>query len=176
VNRHQQAVIEYLQAENQALREQLGNKRVRWTDAQRRRLAENAKAIGRATLAALAPVVTPDTLLRWYRNLVAAKYDGSRQRGLGRPRTKPDIAKLVIRMARENPSWGCTRIRGALYNLGHDIARNTIKAILKDQGIEPAPERGRRTSWDTFIKSHLGAIAGADFFTVEVLRVFGLVR
>ena len=105
INRHQQAVIEYLQAENQSLREQLGNKRIRWTDAQRRRLAEKAKAIGRSTLAALGTVVTPDTLLRWYRNLVAAKYDSSRQRGPGRPRTKPEIAKLVIRMARENPAW-----------------------------------------------------------------------
>jgi putative transposase len=89
---------------------------------------------------------------------------------------KPDIRKLVMRMARENPSWGYTRIRGALFNLGHDIARNTIKAILKERGIEPAPERGRHANWHTFIKSHLGAIAGADFFTVEVIRGFGLVR
>jgi putative transposase len=176
INRHQQAVIEYLQAENQSLREQLGNKRIRWTDAQRRRLAEKAKAIGRSALAVLGTVVTPDTLLRWYRNLVAAKYDGSKKRGPGRPRRQPDIAKLVIRMARENSSWRYTRIRGALFNLGHDIARNTIKAILKERGIEPAPERGRHANWHTFIQSHLGAIAGADFFTVEVLRGFGLVR
>jgi transposase InsO family protein len=176
VNRHQQAVIEYLQAENQALREQLGNKRIRWTDAQRRRLAEKAKAIGRAALQKLGTVVTPDTLLRWYRNLVAAKYDGSKQRGPGRPPTKLDIVSLVVRMAKENPSWGYTRLRGALYNLSHEVARNTIKNILLAHGLEPAPERGRRTSWHTFIKSHLGAIAGADFFTVEVLRGFGLVR
>ena len=112
INRHPQDVIAYLQAENQSLREQLGNKRVRWTDAQRRRLAEKANAIGRSALATLGTVVTPDTLLRWHRNLVAAKYDGSRQRGPGRPRTKLDIRKLVIRMARENPSWGYTRIHG----------------------------------------------------------------
>src|SRR5664280_930685 len=143
VNRHQQAVIEYLQAENQSLWEQLGKKRIRWTDAQRRRLAEKAKAVGRAALTALGTIVTPDTLLRWYRNLVAVKYDGSKQRGPGRPRTKPNIAKLVIRMARENPSWGYTRIRGALFNLGHDVARNTIKNILKENGLEPAPERRR---------------------------------
>jgi len=79
-------------------------------------------------------------------------------------------------MARENPSWGYTRIRGALFNLGHDVARNTIKNILKENGLEPAPERRRHPNWHTFIKSHLGAIAGADFFTVEVLRGFGLVR
>jgi putative transposase len=79
-------------------------------------------------------------------------------------------------MAEENPSWGYTRIRGALFNLGHDIARNMIKAILEERGIEPASERRRHASWHTFIRSHLGAIAGADFFTVEVLRGFGLVR
>jgi len=120
--------------------------------------------------------VTPDSLLRWYRNLVAAKYDGSKHRGPGRPPTKLDIVSLVVRMAKENPSWGYTRLRGALFNLSHEVARNTIKNILLAHGLEPAPERGRRTSWHTFIKSHLGAIAGADFFTVEVLRVFGLVR
>jgi len=176
VNRYQQAVIEYLQAENQALREQLGKKRIRWTDTQRRRLAEKAKAVGRSALHQLGTVVTPDTLLRWYRNLVAAKYDGAKQRGPGRPRTEQDITELVVKMARESPTWGYTRLRGALYNLGHEVARNTIKNILLAHGLEPAPERGRHTSWSTFIKSHLGAIAGADFFTVEVLRGFGLVR
>jgi hypothetical protein len=169
LNRHQQAVIEYLHAENQALREQLGKKRIRWTDAQRRRLAENAKAIGRSALHQLGTVVTPDTLLRWYRNLVAVKYDGSKQRGPGRPRTKQDITDLVVKMARENPTWGYTRLRGALYNLGHEVARNTIKNIRLAHGLEPAPERGRHTSWHTFIKSHLGAIAGADFFIARNL-------
>ena len=76
-------------------------------------------------------------------------------------------------MAKENPTWGYTRLRGALFNLSHEVARNNL---LQAHGLEPAPERGRRTSWHTFIKSHLGAIAGADFFTVEVLRGFGLVR
>ena len=176
INRHQQSVIEYLQAENRALREQLGPKRIRWTDAQRKMLAEKARAVGRAALAELGPVVTPDTLLRWYRKLVAAKYDGSRRRGPGRPRTKPAIADLVVTMASDNPKWGYTRIRGALYNLGHDVARATVKRILLESGLEPAPERGRHTSWATFLRAHMGAIAGADFFTVEVLRPFGLVR
>jgi len=105
VNRHQQCVIEYLQAENRALREQLGPKRIRWTDAQRRVLAEKARAVGRAALAELGPVVTPDTLLRWYRKLVTAKYDGSRRRKPGRPKTKPVIANLVVSMARDNPNY-----------------------------------------------------------------------
>jgi len=79
-------------------------------------------------------------------------------------------------MASDNRTWGYTRIRGALHNHGHDVARNTVKRILLEHGFEPAPERGRHTSWATFLRAHMGAIAGADFFTVEVLRPFGLVR
>jgi putative transposase len=120
--------------------------------------------------------VTPDTILRWYRRLVAKKYDGSKTRRPGRPSTKPDIAALVVRMATENPTWGYTRIRGGLKRLGHDVARNTIKAILKDHGIEPAPERGTKTPWKTFLAAHWDGLAAADFFTVEVLTMGGLVR
>jgi hypothetical protein len=79
-------------------------------------------------------------------------------------------------MAEQNPSWGYTRIRGALANLGHDLGRNTIKRILAAAGIAPAPERGKRTNWTTFLKAHFGTIAAADFFTVEVLTLTGLVR
>ena len=86
VTRQQSEVIEYLKAENLALREKLGGKRLRFTDAQRRRLARKAKPLGRARLRELSPIVTPDTLLRWYRELVAQKYDGSARRGPGRPR------------------------------------------------------------------------------------------
>ena len=102
VNRHQQAVIEYLQAENHALREQLGPKRIRWTDAQRLLLATKAKAIGRGALKQLGTIVTPDTLLRWYRKLVAAKYDGSAKRGPGRPRTDKSVAELIVEMAQSS--------------------------------------------------------------------------
>ena len=174
INRHQQSVIEYLQAGNRALREQLGPKRIRWTEAQRLLLATKAKAIGRGALKQLGTIVTPDTLLRWYRKLVAAKYDGSAKRGPGRPRTDKSVTELIVEMAQSNPGWGYARIRGALHNLGHDVARNTIKNTLLANGLEPAPERGKRTSWRTFIQSHLGASAGADFFTVEVLTPFGL--
>ncbi|MCU0691352.1 MAG: hypothetical protein MUF54_08120 [Polyangiaceae bacterium] len=138
------------------MREQLGPKRIRWTDAQRRVVAEKARAVGRAALTELGAVVTPDTLLRWYRKLVAAKYDGSKPRKPGRSRTKPVIADLVATMARDNPtSWGYTRIRGALNDLGHDVARNTVKRILLDRGLEPAPERKRHRSW--------GALHGSGF-------------
>ena len=79
-------------------------------------------------------------------------------------------------MANENPTWGYTRIRGGLMNLGHDLARNTIKAILKDHGIAPAPERRTKTPWKTFLAAHWDGLAAADFFTVEVLTMAGLVR
>jgi hypothetical protein len=91
------------------------------------------------------------------------------------PPTKPDIAALVVRMANENPTWGDTRIRGGL-SLGHDVARNTIKAILTDHSIEPAPERGTNTPWTTFLAAQWHSLAAADFFTVEVLTLGGLVR
>jgi putative transposase len=176
VNRGQQQVIEYLVEENRILREQLGGQRLRLTDAQRRRLAVRAEALGRKALMGIACIVTPDTLLRWYRRLVARKYDGSRRRGPGRPPTQAALAKLVVRMASSNPTWGYTRIRGALRNLGHDLGRSTIKRILADAGIEPAPERSKRTPWATFLKAHWGAIAATDFFNVEVLTMHGLVR
>ena len=176
VNRQQQAVIEYLLEENRVLRSAQPSRRLRLTDDQRRRLAVKGKVVGRRRLASIAGIVTPDTILRWYHRLVAKKYDGSKSRRLGRPSTKPDIAALVVRMATENPTWGYTRIRGRLKTVGHDLARNTIKAILQDHGIKPAPERGAKTPWKTFLAAHWDGIAAADFFTVEVLTLRGLVR
>jgi putative transposase len=169
VNRRQQNVIEYLQEENRILREQVDRRRLRFTDAQRRRLAAKARKLNRKTLVGIDPIVTPDALFRWYRNLVARKYDGSKARKSGRPRTAGSIESLVVRMAQENPTWGYTRIRKALRNLGHEIGRNTIKRILAAHGIEPATTRRKGMSWKTFLKVHWGSIAAADFFTVEVL-------
>src|SRR5712691_10147837 len=169
VNRQQQAVIDYLLEENRVLRAALGSRRLRLTNDQRRRLAVKGKVLGRRRLAGIAGIVTPDTILRWYRTLVAKKYDGSHARRPGRPSTKADLAALVVRMAQENPTWGYTRIRGGLKGLGRDVARNTIKAILKDHGIEPAPERGANMPWKTFLAAHWDGLAAADFFTVEVL-------
>ena len=176
VNRRQLSVIEYLLEENRLLREQLEGRRLRLTDDQRRRLAVKGKVLGRRVLGEVAGIVTPDTILRWYRRLVARKYDGSRRRDPGRPRTKSDLAGLVLRMAKENPRWGYTRIRGAMKSLGHEIGRSTVERILRDSGIEPAPQRGERTSWGTFLATHWEALAAADFFTVEVLTLGGLVR
>ncbi|ACY15473.1 integrase core domain-containing protein [Haliangium ochraceum] len=176
VYREQSKLIEYLQAENRALREQLGNRRPRFTDAQRRRLAVKGKALGRKLLREYACIVSPDTILRWYRDLIAKKYDGSAKRSPGRPQTASEIQALVVRMARENPGWGYTRIRDALGNLGHHIGRSTVAAILKAHGLDPAPIRSKRTSWKTFLRSHWQATAACDFFTVEALTPTGLDR
>ena len=176
VNRGQQDLIAYLQEENRVLREQLGGRRLLFTDVQRRRLAAKAKKIGRKGLFEISTLVTPDTLLRWYRRLIAKKYDGSQARRAGRPKTAAEIERLILRMARDNPRWGYTRIRGALRNLGHEIGRNTIKRILVENGFDPAPLRKKAMSWATFLKAHWGAIAATDFFSVEVLTRTGLVR
>ena len=106
VNRQQQDVIDYLREENRVLRAHLRGKRLKLSDDERRRLAVRAKALGRKTLTQVASIATPDTLLRWYRNLIAAKYDGSKNRSPGRPPTANDICELIVRMAQENPTWG----------------------------------------------------------------------
>ena len=90
--------------------------------------------------------------------------------------TRRDVAALVVRMAVENPQWGYTRIRGALSNLGHEIARATVKRILHDHGIDPAPERSRRMPGKTFLQAHGEGLTACDLFTVEGLTLAGLPR
>jgi transposase InsO family protein len=176
MNQRQHDCIEYLREENRVLRELLGHQRLRLNDDQRRRLATRAKGIGRRLLANFATIVTPETLLAWHRRLVAKKYDGSSKRGPGRPRTQGETEVLVVKMARENRDWGYTRIIGALKNLGHRVSRGTVANILERNGIEPAPERKRKTTWKEFLTQHWDSIVAADFFTVEVWTLRGLQR
>lgn len=176
MNQRQLQVIDYLREENRVLREQLGGRRLRLNDDQRRRLAAKAKGLGRKLLAEVATIVTPETLLSWHRKLIAQKYDGSRKRAPGRPRSAAQIETLVVRMAGENRDWGYRRIQGAVSNLGHNIARSTIAAILKRRGMEPAPERSRKTTWKEFLSRHWQLLVAADFFTVEVWTRRGLRR
>ncbi len=176
INRHQLDVIAYIQEENKILKSKLKGKRIRFTDDERRRLAVKGKALGRRVLREVASIVTPNTVLAWHRKLIAMKYDGAAKRGPGRPRVADEIPKLAVRMAQENPGWGYATIRGALFNLGHTASRGTIRNILKEHGIVPAPERRQRIPWSTFLKSHWGSIAAADFFTVEVWSCIGLTR
>src|SRR4051794_3926631 len=176
MNQQQQQAIEYLREENKVLREQLGGRRLRFTDEQRRRLAAKAKGLGRRALVAVATVVTPETLLAWHRKLIARKYDGTARRGPGKPRMGSEIESLVIQMATDNRDWGYTRIVGALSNLGHKLARGTVANILKRNGLEPAPDRSRKTSWKEFLTQHWELLAAADFFTIEVWTAKGLQR
>jgi hypothetical protein len=176
MNQRQLQMIEYLREENRVLREQLGPRRLRLSDDQRRRLAAKAKGIGRKLLADIATIVTPKTLLCWHRRLVAQKYDGSGKRGPGRPPIIATMERLVVQMAKENRQWGYRRIQGALANVGHTAARSTIADILQRNGIEPAPQRGCKTSWKNFLAQHWDLIAAADFFTVEVWTGRGLRR
>ena len=173
LNRKQQQVIEYLIEENRVLREQIGKKRLSFTDAQRRRLAVKAKALGWRRLKEIAQVATPQALMNWYRKLIAAKYDGSRNRGPGRPRTQPGIQELVIRLARENGGWGYKRLQGALMHLGHEIGLTTIREILREAGLTPAPERSKSTTWKQFLKTHWSVLSAADFFMLDVLSLGG---
>jgi transposase InsO family protein len=176
INRQQQDVIACIQEENRILKGKLKGKRIRFTDDERRRLAVKGKVLGRKVLRAVASIVTPDTILAWHRKLIAKKWDFSEKRGPGRPRVADEIAQLTVRMAQENPSWGYTTIRGALFNLGHTVARETVRNILKAHGIVPAPERRKRVPWSTFLRCHWDCIAAADFFTVEVWSRVGLTR
>jgi hypothetical protein len=111
----------------------------------------------------MATIVTPETLLAWHRRLIAQKYDGSGKRGCGRPRKSAEIEDLVVRMAKENRSWGYRRIQGALSNLGHEVGRGTIAEMLARHGMEPAPERERKTTWKEFLTQHWDLIVAADF-------------
>ena len=175
VHRRQLVVIEFLQAENRLLKERLSGKRIRFTDAERALLGRKAKAVGRKALLELDTMVSPDTLMRWHRRLVAQKWDFSKRRGPGRPGVMREIAQLIVRMAQENPGWGYTRIQGALANLSHKVGRGTVANVLKRNGIEPAPERGKRTTWSTFLRAHWKVLAASDFFTAEVWTPRGLV-
>jgi putative transposase len=156
------------------LREQLGGRRIRLNDDQRRRLAAKGKALGRRLLEQVCTIVTPETILRWHRELIARKYDSSGGRRVRRQGVMAKIRELCVRMASENPGWGYSRIQGALSNLGHEVGRSTIRRILREHGLEPAPQR--HLPWNTFLRTHWEAIAAADFFTVEAWTLGGLTR
>ena len=131
IQREQQAAIVYLLEENRVLKARLRGRKLRFTDDERRRLAVKGKALGRKFLAEVAGIVTPETLLAWHRRLIARKWDYSaRRKRAGRPRVMVELAELIVRLAQDNPRWGYTRIRGALSNLGHTVARSTISSTV----------------------------------------------
>ena len=109
-----------------------------------------------------------DTLLKWHRDLVRRKWTFIRQRSTGRPRIAPDLEVLLIRLAKENPRWGYSKLHGELLKLGYDIARSTIRDVLKRWRVPPAPERGKHgLRWRTFLTHYKDEIVACDFFTVE---------
>ncbi len=166
---------EYLAAENRILWSTLPA-RMRLSNPERVTLAEIGKRVGRRALREVACIARPDTILAWYRRLVAEKFDGSKHRQYpGRPPVSTEVEALVVRMARENSGWGYDRIVGALANLGHRLSDQTVKNILRRYGIAPAPKRSQIMSWKDFLAAHMNVLAGADFFTVEVLTWHGLV-
>ena len=149
---------------------------MRFSDAERARLGEIGHRLGRKVLGEVATVARPDTILAWYRKLVARKFDGSNaRRSPGRPRINPEVEQLIVRMAKENRDWGCDRIAGALANLGYEVCDQTVGNVLQRHGLPPAAERKRTTTWSAFIRTHLALLAGTDFFTAEVLTLRGLV-
>jgi len=154
---------EYLAAENRILRAQIKG-RLLLSDAEKATLAEIAHRLGRKALEELSAVAKPDTLLAWYRKLIANKFGGSRIRQrVGRPRMDEEAERLVVQMAKENPGWGYDRIVGALANLGFLLSDQTVGNILRRHGLSPAPKRKQAISWKDFTRSPMEVLVGTDF-------------
>jgi hypothetical protein len=175
VNQELLARNEYLAAENRILRAKLPS-RLRLSNSERTTLAEIGKRLGRKALREVASVAKPDTILGWYRRVIAKKFDGSKHRQYpGRPPVSAEVTAVVVRMAKENSGWGYDRIVGALANMGHRVSDQTVGNILRRHGIAPAPKRSQITTWKDFLAAHMNVLASCDFFTVEVLTWRGLV-
>ncbi len=171
MQRGQQRLIDYLIEENRVFKARHVKRRLRFTYAEPARIARAGKALGRKLLSRYATIATPDTILRWHRQILAAKWTFQRKR-TGRPEITEEIQRQIVKMARANPGWGYDRLQGAVANLGHRVAASTVAAVLARNGIPPAPRR--RTTWAHSIKSHKAMLAAADFFTVEAWTLRGL--
>jgi hypothetical protein len=165
---------EYLASENRILRNQISG-RVQLSDSDRRVLAAIGKKLGKKALNEIATVATSDTILAWHRKCIDHKGHTSKpSKSLGRPRMDQKIEDLVVRMARENRSWGYDRIVGALVNVGYTISDQTVGNILKRHSIPRAPERKKTVTWREFIRIHMDVLGATDFFTSEIWRGLGL--
>ncbi len=176
VRKEQEKRIEFLLLESQILRETIGGNRVLLTDDQRRRLAVKGEVLGRHQLDRLSVVAQADTILRWHRELIEKPELHSNSRhATGRPRFDQEVVDLVLRMARENESWGYKRIQGQLSNVGFRIGKTSVANILKAHGIEPAPTRRQTPNWATFFKSHWDVLqeSGLDAITLWFSKLIG---
>jgi transposase len=175
INERMQRKLDYTQEEVRVLKEIVaaltGNGRISFTADQRRRLAVAGKALSPEERKKCCQIVKPGTILGWFRQMAARKYDSSESK-VGRPRKKKDIRKLVVEMALANLGWGYTKIRDALRTgLKIEIGRTTVANILAAEGIEPAPEREKKRTWKRFMKSHWDTLCACDFFSVEALGI-----
>jgi hypothetical protein len=171
--------IDYLREQVRVLLEQQEkqNKRILLSNRQRMRVAAKAKRLSRDMLEQCTVLFTPDTILGWFRKLIAAKYDGSaHRRKVGRPQITPEIINLVIRFKEENPRWGYQKIRDQMVYLGYTISKSTVKNILIENGYDPEPDLTVKSTWHEFIQSHWDVLAACDFFTIELLVGRKLVR
>jgi putative transposase len=142
---------------------QLGATRPRFDPTDRAFLAALLAPLPRAPLRRLQLIIRPDTVLRWHRDLVRRRHaERSRRRRPGRPRTVASIRRLILRVVHGNPAWGYRRVHGELAMLGIKVAASTVWQILKDAGIDPAPERAA-TTWNSFLRSQADAILECDF-------------
>ena len=165
----------YLVTENRILRQQITG-RVQLTDSDRKALAELGQKLGKQALEAMATVAKPDTILAWHRMFAHQQCDRSQsQTSVGRPRINREIEDLVVRMARENRSWGYDRIVGTLTNLGYTMSAQTVGNILKRHSIPPAPERKKTVTWREFVRIHMDVLRATEFLTGEVWSWCGLV-
>lgn len=177
INRHQTEVIEYLLEENKILREKIGNKRILLNKNQKYRLAVLGKKLDRKVLSRFCTSFVPDTILRWHRQLVCKKYDGTKNRcKYGRPRISDELKQLILDMSEECRHFGCKKITGYLKYLGYRVSRSTVRRVLIEHGINPSPNRPEKTTWREFIKAHWESLAATGFFTVEIYTFKGLTR
>ena len=173
-----QLLLEIITVQREQVRELNDGRRTHLSKAQRIRLAVKAAAVPRGLLSEIAAVTfSPDTFLRWYKKYVGRKHDGSAMRKTwGRPTISEKTRVLIIEMATSNPTWGYRRIAGELAKLEIDISKSTVERVMRDAGLEPSPERIKGKSWKDFISEHFSTLYAADFFTVEVQRLFCTVR
>ena len=177
-----QAALDYqaekLRIYEEKYQEATGKARPEMTDDDRRRLARKARAMNSHLLALTEQTWTPDTVMGWYRELIAEKYDstGPGQKKRGRQVVSQEIIDLIVKIGGNNPNWGYRRITDYLAYLGHKVSFMSVKRILNANGIYP-PEDGRSNSdWSQFFDAHQNVLASCDFATYELMTPSGLKR
>jgi putative transposase len=176
VDRELYRAIEYLKEQVHVLLEhQEKDKRILLNNTQRMKLAAKARKLTRKLLEETTLLFTPDTVLGWYRKLIAQKYDSSANRGkAGRPRMNQEIVHWILKIKEENLQWGSQKICDCLANLGFEVCRTTVRNVLLRHGFDPDPDT--KSTWKQFLRSHWNVLAACDFFSVELLTRKGLIR